>query len=301
MPTRAFPTPDGCASAPDRKAASASATDFPSFPQLKPASRLQGRRRPRDDPRTALPTSPRQFQSRPGFDKFLRVSAYLETSDNPLISLAAATAFTGRSGSDAAGFGPDFRIPNARCGPVPASPARFGPQPLGGGLARSRSHRNRPMLYAMFAIVIAALARASPTVRIVSPIRAFWWAKTCSTFARSFDLRPLAFAVRAGIGRPRGFLRWMRLFSPFSFSHFSFSAERSPHTSRQVLRGRSSKPLAVVRGGVRSGGNPSASCDADVGSQRCPSPQICAALPQSDIKLIAANVFASEDAKVKPA
>ena len=41
-------------------------------------------------------------------------------------------------------------------------------------LARPRSHRNRPMLYAMFTIVTAALARARPTVRIVSPIRAFW-------------------------------------------------------------------------------------------------------------------------------
>ena len=72
------------------------------------------------------------------------------------------------------------------------------------------------------------------------PIRIFRWAKTCSTFARSFDLRPLAFAVRAGIGRPRGFLRWMRLSGPFSFSHFSFPAGRypaspPPHTSRQVL------------------------------------------------------------------
>ena len=53
------------------------------------------------------------------------------------------------------------------------------------------------MSYAMFAIVTAALARASPTVRIAGPIRAFRRAKTCSTFARSFDLRPLAFAVRA--------------------------------------------------------------------------------------------------------
>ena len=68
----------------------------------------------------------------------------LETSDNPLISRWTSckrgrSGFTGRSGSDAAGFGPDFRIPNARCGPVPASSARFGPhadtKPLGGGLA----------------------------------------------------------------------------------------------------------------------------------------------------------------------
>ena len=87
----------------------------------------------------------------------------------------------------------------------------------------------------------AALARASPTVRIAGPIRAFRWAKTCSTFARSFDLRPLAFAVRAGIGR------LVRLLAvdpavqrPCSLSHLSFSAERypvSPHTSPQVLPG----------------------------------------------------------------
>ncbi len=185
----------------------------------------------------------------------------LDTSDNPLISCWAGckrgrSGFTGRSGSDAAGFGPDFGISNARCGPVPASPTRFGPhadtRPLGGGLARPRSHRNRPMLYVMFAIVTAALARASPTVRIVSPIRAFWWAKTCSTLARSFDLRPLAFAVRAGIGRPRGFLRWMRLSGPFSFSHFSFSAERYPVSPppthrRRCCRGRSALREAACR------------------------------------------------------
>ena len=62
-------------------------------------------------------------------------------------------------------------------------------------------------------------------------------AKTCSTFARSFDLRPLAFAVRAGIGRLCGFLRWIRLCSPCSLSHLSFSAERypvSPSTSQST-------------------------------------------------------------------
>ena len=60
----------------------------------------------------------------------------------------------------------------------------------------------------------------------------------CSTFARSFDLCPFAFLVRSGIGRLCSFLRWMRLFSPFSLSYFSFSAERyavSAHTSPQVL------------------------------------------------------------------
>ena len=79
----------------------------------------------------------------------------LETSDNPLISRwtgckRGRSGFTGRSGSDAVGFRPDFGISNARSGPVPASPARFGPhadtRPLGGGLARPRSHRNRPIL-----------------------------------------------------------------------------------------------------------------------------------------------------------
>ena len=73
-----------------------------------------------------------------------QMSLKLDTSDNPLISRwtgckRGRSGFTGRSGSDAAGFGPDFGISNARFRPVPASPARCGPhadtRPLGGGLA----------------------------------------------------------------------------------------------------------------------------------------------------------------------
>ena len=80
------------------------------------------------------------------------------------------SGFTGRSGSDAVGFGSDFGIPNARFGPVPASPALCGPHAdtkPSGGLAQSRSHRSRPMLCVIVAIVTAALARARPTVRIM--------------------------------------------------------------------------------------------------------------------------------------
>ena len=44
----------------------------------------------------------------------------------------------------------------------------------------------------MLAIVIVALARARPMVRTISPMRSFWLPKTCSTFERTADLRPLA-------------------------------------------------------------------------------------------------------------
>ena len=112
-------------------------------------------------------------------------------------------------------------------------------------LARPRSHLNRLILYAMFAVVMTVLARAQPTVRVVSTIRAFWWAKTCSTFARFFDSCPLAFAVGALIGRLCGFLRWMRLFSPCSLSHFSFFAEWYPqYFTWQVLPG-STRPSRI--------------------------------------------------------
>ena len=73
------------------------------------------------------------------------------------------------------------------------------------------------MLNAMLAIVTAALARASP-MGMVMPMRAFCWAKTGSTFERTVDLTALARLVRFGIGRPRGFLRWMRLVIPWFVS-----------------------------------------------------------------------------------
>ena len=101
----------------------------------------------------------------------------------------------------------------------------------------------------MFASAAAALARAIPIIRILSPMRSFRWAKTCSTFARTADLRPSALAVRLPIGRPRGFLRWMRLVMPFASSQSSFRLERqsvSAHTSLPVLAAstRPSRSLA---------------------------------------------------------
>src|SRR3954447_10791904 len=64
------------------------------------------------------------------------------------------------------------------------------------------------MLYVRFASPIFSRARAKPMVRMSRPMRLFWSANTCSTTARTFDLRPLARRVRAGIGRRGGFLRW---------------------------------------------------------------------------------------------
>ena len=51
--------------------------------------------------------------------------------------------------------------------------------------------------------------KAKPMVRMNRPIGPFWRAKTCSTAARTADLRALARAVRRGIGLPLGFLRWI--------------------------------------------------------------------------------------------
>ena len=53
-------------------------------------------------------------------------------------------------------------------------------------------------------------ARAIPIVRTTSPIGPFWRAKTCSMAARTFDLALFARATLIGMGRPGGFLRWMR-------------------------------------------------------------------------------------------
>lgn len=81
------------------------------------------------------------------------------------------------------------------------------------------------MLQTMLASVIAASARSRPMDRIVSRMRAFWCAKTCSIFKPGADLAALARPVRFGIGRPRGFLRWMRLFMEISVSQAPFSAD----------------------------------------------------------------------------
>ena len=90
----------------------------------------------------------------------------------------------------------------------------------------------------MLAIVIVALARARPIVRMTSRMRSFWWPNTCSTFERTTDLRPLAFDVRFDMGRPRGFLRWISLTMLLAESQASFSPDLyavSAQTRRPVL------------------------------------------------------------------
>ena len=73
---------------------------------------------------------------------------------------------------------------------------------------------------------ILVLALAMPTVRTKRPILAFCSAKTCSTRDRIFDFALLALRVTAGIGRPLGFLRWIRLVKPCLSRKASFAAER---------------------------------------------------------------------------
>ncbi len=78
----------------------------------------------------------------------------------------------------------------------------------------------------MLASVTVALARARPIVRITSTTGPSWWAKGCSTWARTDDLAAFALAIRLGIGLPFGFLWWMRLTLPMRVRNRSFSAER---------------------------------------------------------------------------
>ena len=63
----------------------------------------------------------------------------------------------------------------------------------------------------MLASVIAALALAMPIVRTKMPMGPFWQVKTCSTRDRTADLAAFALRIFSGMGRPFGFLRWMRL------------------------------------------------------------------------------------------
>jgi hypothetical protein len=62
---------------------------------------------------------------------------------------------------------------------------------------------------------IFIVALAMPTVRMKRSILSFCTAKTCSTRERTLDLSALACRVVSGVGRPGGFLRWMRLTKPF--------------------------------------------------------------------------------------
>lgn len=71
-----------------------------------------------------------------------------------------------------------------------------------------------------------ASAREMPMVRMNRPNLFFWWAKTCSTWARIADSAALARAILCGIGLPAGLRLWMRLTSILEASHFSFFCER---------------------------------------------------------------------------
>lgn len=57
---------------------------------------------------------------------------------------------------------------------------------------------------------IFTVAQARPMERTTSAIGPFCRAKMCSTAERTADLAALARRLRAGIGRPLGFLRRMR-------------------------------------------------------------------------------------------
>ena len=82
------------------------------------------------------------------------------------------------------------------------------------------------MLWTRLARPILVVARARPMVRTNRPILAFCSAKTCSMWARTADFLAFARAVRSGIGRPAGFLRWMWLTSIRWRKRSSFFLER---------------------------------------------------------------------------
>ena len=63
-------------------------------------------------------------------------------------------------------------------------------------------------------------------VRMKRPILSFCSAKTCSMRDRTADLRPLVRRIGVGIGRPMGFLRWIRLVKPLRARNASFFLER---------------------------------------------------------------------------
>lgn len=48
---------------------------------------------------------------------------------------------------------------------------------------------------------ILMVARAMPMVRATNPMRCYWSANTCSTWARILDRRVLALAIRSGSDR----------------------------------------------------------------------------------------------------
>jgi len=72
------------------------------------------------------------------------------------------------------------------------------------------------MLSARSARLIFTRALAMPMVRSSQPIGPFCRAKMSSTAECTADLRVSAWRVRAAIGRPAGFLRWIRATRPRS-------------------------------------------------------------------------------------
>lgn len=121
-------------------------------------------------------------------------------------------------------IGFEILIPKLELGKQPFGALGTGPVLLAAQLgvtARVSWKISRCMLNARLASVILASARARPIVRTYRPIFAFWCANTCSTRARTLDLVALPRRTFSGIGRPLGFLRWMRLTRPCAFNQRS--------------------------------------------------------------------------------
>ena len=93
-------------------------------------------------------------------------------------------------------------------------------------LAKRCRKTSRRMLYTRLAMPILIVARAIPTVRMNNRILSFWAVKTCSTRERTMDLSAFARRVRGDIGRPGGFLRWIRLTNPFASRKASLALDR---------------------------------------------------------------------------
>ena len=73
---------------------------------------------------------------------------------------------------------------------------------------------------------IFVLALAMPIVRTNGPNPTFCSAKTCSTRDRILDFALLALRVASGIGRPLGFLQWIRLTKPCLSRKISLAVKR---------------------------------------------------------------------------
>ena len=136
------------------------------------------------------------------------------------------------------------KLPGFGCGVVGwlrRSVCRRAPGLVSGALGQvsavwAASQTIRCILYSRLARPILVVARARPMVRMNRPIGPFWRAKTCSTAARTADLRALARAVRRGIGLPR-------LRQAFAFCDGSVNAEGGRRgTSHWPLSGKRCRP-----------------------------------------------------------